>query len=182
MYSAPTPVIIPAGESVVYVQRTPPRDFRGFPVKDVTPGSRDLGVQWKGFYADSVYNLGHRECRYKDIVGMASASVTIVAWHDNCGKKPQVTLLAAGARHPVTVGVRQYWEEGDPVTVPDPELVVGPTVDPTQFAPGTVACAVDPDGEGPEPFQPAEVESVETDPPSPNIFRVSFTPPVPVTP
>jgi hypothetical protein len=175
-------ITIPPGESVTYIEQNFPQDFRGFPVKNITPGSRDLNVQWKGSGPDIAFAIDNRDCHYKDVIGLASATITIIARHENCGRNPRVTLFAVGAKRSITVGVRQSWEQGDHVTTPPEATTPIDDPNPPQFAPGTVTCVVDPDGDGPEPFQPAEVESVETDPPSPNIFRVSFTPPVPVTP
>lgn len=122
-FTTPAPAVIPPGVTVEYVAPRP-RSFK----PGVTIRDRDLVVSWRGEEEDVLLNLGHADCRYKGIITGASATVTIAAWHDNCGASPRVLLSAAGASRPVRVTVRQTWGEGPPAPEPveDPAIAVDP--------------------------------------------------------
>lgn len=174
-FTAPVTITIPPAKVVAYTA-PPTVSFKsGVEVRD-----RQLLVSFKGTGPDASYPTPGRECRYREVIGLAEASRLIVAWHDTCGPVPRVRLTAAGATRPTKVVVQQVWLEGPvPPPEPDDEPI---TTDPAQFGPDAVACGVDPDGDGPETFQPADVEPLETDPPMTNVFRITLTPIVPVTP
>ena len=118
-FTAPTAITIPTGATVTYTAPAIHPYHRGVRIRN-----RDITVTWRG---DEETPLYEDSCMWRGVVG--HGRVTVVAWHNDCGRSPRVELTAGGASQPVRVSVRQTWDEGQPPPAePDPVLPDGELV------------------------------------------------------
>ena len=127
-------VTIPVGKTVVWVAPPVqgPAISRGF-------HDRDAYVTWRGQTDDFSWSAS-RECITKWVIVSASMRVT-VQWTANlCGRVPRIEISAAGATHPLNVGVTQTYKVG-PAPPPEPEETAVEAS--TDIDPNLLSCTYD---------------------------------------